>query len=142
MKKVLFLLVLLSFCGMNQGCYHHNEDSETEAETEADGDRYYIRYVVSVTTKDAKIPRVITIMTDKGLQTIQLNSKGQSSTWKGTYGPVKKDFESFVECKVPNYRDHSAIHAQIYVCIEEEPFVIKAEGTGDYALDLKYKIDF
>jgi hypothetical protein len=131
---------------MNQSCVNHNGDKKeavSEEEKEEDGgDRYYVRYVISATTKDAKIPRLITVKTDKAFRSIKLKSKGRSSTWKATYGPVKKGFETFLECKVPDYNDYSAIHARIYVCIEEEPFVIKADSNAKDSLALKYKIDF
>ncbi len=104
--------------------------------------RYYVKYEVSFSTQHINASRLIQFTNENGEQSISLTNQIYNVSWEGVYGPIEKSFETSLNCSTPNYEYSSNIHARIYVCREEEPFVIKAEGNGTHSLSLHYKIDF
>ena len=116
-------------------------ESELEKEPEESA-RYYVKYEVTFTTQHINAEKHFTIMTDKGAEDFTFDEERKTSTWEGTYGPVAKDFVASIKCSVPDYRYSSVIQSRIYISREKEPFVIKAEGTGKYSLNLQATIDF
>lgn len=104
--------------------------------------RYYVKYEVNFTTRHFSVEKYFTVMTDKGTEDFYFDEDSKTSSWEGTYGPVDKEFVAYIKCSVPDYKYDSEIHARIYISREKEPFVIKAEGTGTYSLNLQTTIDF
>lgn len=136
MKKVKSFLFLIIGLLVFSSC--HNDD---DIIIEQDNTRYYVKYEVYFKTQYKNVDREITYSDEKGIQKITLSEWGFEKSWEGTYGPVNKDFVAILNCSTPtNYS--SIIHAKIYVCREKEPFVIKAEASGENPLNLRYKIDF
>lgn len=103
---------------------------------------YYVKYEVTFKTKHVNTEKIIRFKTENGKERISFTEWKSSIYWDGTYGPVDKNFRPFISCVVPDYKYASEIHARIYISREKEPFVIKAEGDGEYSLSLETKIDF
>lgn len=120
-------------------------ESELDKEPEVipeESARYYVKYEVTFHTQHTNTTKNIEFTSDKGKENISFTEWTKSKSWEGTYGPVDKDFIASIKCSVPNYRYDCEIHARIYISREKEPFVIKAEGSGEYSLNLQATIDF
>ncbi|MBQ1973282.1 MAG: hypothetical protein II222_02900 [Paraprevotella sp.] len=104
--------------------------------------RYYVKYEVSFNTQHVNTVKSISFATENGTESIKFTDWTKTKNWEGTYGPVGKDFKASIRCDVENYSYSSVIHARIYLSREKEPFVIKAEGEGEYSLSLQTNIDF
>ena len=116
-------------------------ESELDKEPEESA-RYYVKYEVTFHTQHTNTIKNIEFITEKGKENISFTEWTYSKSWEGTYGPVDKNFVASIKCSVPDYRYDSEIHARIYLSREKEPFVIKAEGSGEYSLNLQTTIDF
>lgn len=138
MKKYTIWGLLVLFMMLFVSC---TAESELDKEPEESA-RYYVKYEISATTQHFSVEKHFTVMTDKGAEDFYFDEDTKTSSWEGTYGPVNKDFVASIKCSVPDYRYSSSIHARIYISREKEPFVIKAEGTGQYSLNLQAAIDF
>lgn len=143
---LFFVTFMFSFAFVSCSKDNDNEKKEPIATEEPvaieEPARYYVKYEVSFTTPHINPTRVVTFTTEKGTQTINLEQETKTVTWEGTYGPVDKGFKASLECSTPNYNYGGTIHGRIYVCREQEPFVIKAEGERSSPLLLDYSIDF
>ena len=151
MKKILFLLMMVSAACLFNSCSKDDDDNVVEVVPKEDNNqqtnnqveepRYYVKYEVTCTTSKLSVNRTYTFNTETGEQTVKSVNSTKTTTWEGTYGPVKKGFQTSLRCNVETEYT-SSCHGRIYVCREKEPFVIKAEGTGNTSLNLSYKIDF
>lgn len=142
--KVLSLALGISFCLFAiLSC--SKEDTEEAISNTAPKEqiRYYVKYEISTNAVFSNLERILNIKTDSGIQTISLDGN-YSMDWDCIYGPVNNDFNAHLECIIPGKysSNHCSIHARIYVCREEEPFVIKKEYIGTTPMTLEYNIDF
>lgn len=117
--------------------------SGTNTEEEKEDVRYYVKYELTSTTGHAAVNRNLKFTTENGTQTLIITpgTTEKNVTWEGTYGPVKKGFLAFFLCNIVE-SERSSTHARIYVCREKEPFVVKADGSGNSSISLGYTIDF
>ncbi len=143
---VLFLTLFLFSCSKDEVEDKTSPSDPTEQKQEdlpapEESARYYVKYEVSFQTQHINANRVIKFTNENGEQEIKLDERSTIVTWEGTYGPVKKGFMAKLDCSTPSYDYSVSIHARIYICREQEPFVIKAEDTDRFVY-LKYTIDF
>lgn len=151
MKRILCLLMLISTACLFNSCSKDDDndvvevikyvEKDQQTNNQVEDTRYYVKYEVTCTTSKLAVERAYTFTTEKGEQIVKSTNSVQTTTWEGTYGPVKKGFTTSLKCQVQTEYG-SSCHARIYVCREKEPFVIKAEGTGVTSLSLSYQIDF
>lgn len=142
--KVLSLALGISFCLFAiLSCSKEDTEEAIANTTPKEQNRYYVKYEISTNTVFSNVERILKIKTDSGIQTISLNGNN-SMDWDCIYGPVNNDFNAQLECIVPSKSSstYCSIHARIYVCREEEPFVIKKEYIGTAPMTLEYNIDF
>ncbi len=136
MKK--YITIIFSFLSLFVCLSCSDDDNDTIPEQEPV--RYYVKYELSGTTQHINVPRLITVNTEKGNQTIKI--EGRNIIWDETYGPVNKIFIPRLDVKIEDYEYSSSMEGKIYVSREKEPFVLKAQGTGKYSLSLTCTIDF
>ena len=104
-----------------------------------DENLYYVKYTFSANTIHLNVEKTIKCSTPEGEKTIDCRDK----VWEETYGPVSKSFKPRMECVM----DKSEVgygrpmYAKIYVSRNNEPFVLKAEGTDVSEIKLSCKID-
>ena len=135
MKKAAYLFLSLLSLFFVCGCSNDEPDAkDSKAE-------YYVKYEVFAKTQHYNVDKTINFTIDKGAKTIVLTGTPET-TWKGTYGPVKKGFAAELTANVrENYQYDKNFHVRIYVCRRDEPFVIKAEQEGE-SISLRYGIDY
>ena len=133
-----YILAIIASLFVMVSCSSGNETPEMPEDTA----RYYVKYEVDFYTQHTNTVKNIDFTTEKGKESISFTEWTKSKSWEGTYGPVDKKFVASISCTVPDYQYNSEIHARIYLSREKEPFVIKAEGSGKYSLNLQATIDF
>ncbi|MCR5130626.1 MAG: hypothetical protein K6C10_04085 [Prevotella sp.] len=149
MKKIFLLLMLALGALMVVSCSKDddkdviNPDQQEEQQQEKEDEvRYYVKYEATCKSQHLSVTRTYTFTTENGTQTIQETNSTKTTTWEGTYGPVKKGFKTSLKCLIGESGSLISCHARIYVSRDKEPFVIKAEGNGENSLNLEYTIDF
>lgn len=139
MNRLLFFFTLVCTLFIFTSC--SDDDSNTIPEQEPV--RYYVKYEMTSKTYHDNQPRIITVNTEKGIQTITLKDTWKNTSWEETYGPVNKSFIPSLEVNIKKDDYSSTIQGKIYVSREKEPFVLKAQGSsGTYSLSLTCSIDF
>lgn len=98
---------------------------------------YYVMYemVSQSSVGGASLKTTLNYVTEKGEQTVTTNK----TSWTGSYGPLKEGDK--VSFKVETNSPYQHL-ARIYVCKNNEPFVIKAEKYFTSKASLIYTIDF
>ena len=145
MAYIKFLLLL--FCIGNtlfftSSCSEDDLNDATNMPPNIESPRYYVKYQISTNTVFSNTERIITFTNENGNQKISLEGS-KSMEWECIYGPVEKDFKAYLHCITSNGNNSGCnIHARIYICRNNEPFVIKEEFIGTAPMKLEYKIDF
>ena len=111
--------------------------SKEEPQVE-NNDEYYVKYEFSMTSRYI-LENTITFTTEKGAQSVII--KGKTQSWIATYGPLKKGTKVILNT-ICNNNLSATSNARIYVSKNKDPFVIKAEDSGNHSFDLSYTIDF
>ena len=143
--SVLFtgLMVSFSSCSKDNGqVIDPVEENDTNYKDQKEEARYYVKYEISSKTLHWREIRTIRYNDEKGTQTLTFTPEYSSLSWEGTYGPVKKGFSALLSCDVSEIGTNCMVSGRIYVCREKEPFVVKAEQSSSYGVDLHYVIDF
>lgn len=131
MLMIIFVPLYLSSCD--------KEDDSTETLSEIE--RYYVRYECSTSYGHSGFPRcTIYYVNENGQQEMALvtNTARYGYSWEGQYGPFKKGDIVSLNIKAPS----QSINGRIYVSLNAEPFIVKAEGKNDSSLSLSYTIDY
>ncbi len=142
MKRIVPIIIYVISSIILYSCTKNDDNDNMNSQ---DGNRYYIKYEVSSTSKDPggvlasgrNFDQTYTFTTEKGTETIK-KSGSYIYSWEGTYGPFKKGDK--VSLSVSSARVN---HAIISASRNQEPFVIKAEkNTENKEISLSYTIDF
>ncbi len=139
MKNILFSLVsffIMAFIMPVLSSCSKDDDSEIIPEEKSN---YYVKYEIVCYHWERGSRLTITYNDDKGKQSIELKNGSAGTLWDATYGPVKKDFEAYLEYNLSASRGD--LCGRIYVSKDKEPFVIKAEERA-LSGKLNYKFDF
>ena len=100
-------------------------------------DAYYVKYEASSYFGfQATSTFSVNYTTENGVMKFEEENVGRSHSWDGTYGPFKKGDQIVlsIKCSV------GEVTGRLYVSRNKEPFVIKAEGTKENKIELKYTI--
>lgn len=141
MKRLMFLLMIVSATCMLLSC-SKDDDNDNVENNSVEDTRYYVKYEVKITSLHTGVYRTFTFNTESGEQVLKTTNSSKSTTWEGTYGPVKKGFLTKFTCRIDGSEIDNTCQARIYVSREKEPFVIKAESSGTNKISISYQIDF
>ena len=142
MKRIIPIIICAITIILLLSCTKNDDNDEIISQ---DGNRYYIKYEVSSTSKDPggvlaggrNFDQTYTFTTEKGTETVK-KSGSYIYSWEGTYGPFEKGAK--VSLVVSSARVN---HAKISASRNQEPFVIKQEkDTENNGISLSYTIDF
>ena len=126
-----YLLAVLALPLLLLSCSSDDEDSDEL--------RYYIKYEAEAYTYHPEAPKFLTAATDTGFLRLKVDD-AKTFKWTKIYGPLKKDFVAILNCNGDEYyNSHKNFFGRISVAIEDEPFIVKAEGEGDM-VSLKYTV--
>lgn len=116
-----------------------NDDNSGEGDTNDDKpqvDHYYVKYEASSYAGNGTFGYISVQYTKENLTNGSISKENRNSkgcSWEGTFGPFKKG--DFVRLRVGgSYK----LTGRIYVALNNEPFVLKAEGetTGELSLEI------
>ena len=134
MKKVFSFISVVSvlLCFLT-GC-SKNDDSNSKSQ-------YYVKYETDVVSTYSGNITFITVNTEKG--ELLFNT---GKVFSETFGPVGKGFTTRIKAYTNTYYAKS-VNVRIYVCRDEEPFVLKETQTAidpkqENPVVAEYKIDF
>lgn len=96
---------------------------------------YYVKYDLTLISRHINDKRSVTVKTEKGSETINLPNSNQSSSWEGTYGPVKKGFVASISCRSSSLKE---AHVRISVAKGSEPFAVKSNGSTSAKFTINY----
>lgn len=136
MKHLLILFIsLLSLVS----CSKDDSNSPVEPGNSTQNNNvYYVKYEVNMFVP-SRFKQVINYTTEKGEKTTSTTS----STWEGTYGPLKKgQTVSLTATPTATSSLVSTNYVRIYVSCNNSPFGIKSENTSDKndGLSTKYTL--
>lgn len=116
MKKVLIIaLAAFAFAA----CNGDDNSVDNKVPEGNNDDRYYVKYEAR---NNLYYLGNVSVNTEKGVQRFEVNSMSFSQT----FGPVKKGFKANITVS----QTSGTTVSSIYVCIGEEPFVLKQTGNA------------
>lgn len=144
MKRVLLLLIL-AICSISISCSkdddvinNNNGNENQEISEDEEAVRYYVKYEAVLTSKYIGNFFETVVNTDNGLVTF----KG-GKEFTETFGPVEKGFRCYIQGNDKSSSNNSSeVYLKIYVCRENEPFVLKATYSGKSGINTTYYINF
>lgn len=124
MKRIL---ILTTFLLTLAGCSKIANNSDSEA-------RYYIRYEAKFNPVTSRASNHVSVATADGMITFGI---GSSSAFSDVFGPFKPGFTAKIDQTVKELAFSSTDGVKIYVCRDNEPFVLAAYGNpnAEYTIE-------
>lgn len=147
MKTFKFLsnsLLIIILFSLFSSCKDESDEPTFPNSTEEKEEdvRYYVKYEIEMKTRWINTINTITFISDNGVQSFEAEG---SKNWTATYGPISYGTKVYLKINRDgneDYKSGGTNQARIYISKNQEPFVIKAEDSGNKDIYLSYSIDF
>ena len=146
MKTFKFLsnALLIIIFSLFSSCKDTNDEptNPNYEEDKKEDVRYYVKYEIEMKTRWINTINTITFISDNGVQSFEAEG---SKNWTATYGPISYGTKVYLKINRNGDEDYTpgeTNQARIYISKNQEPFVIKAEDSGNKDIYLSYTIDF